>query len=52
MREKTSMKWHEIINETPRQDLAFFNLFQEYADAVKERESKKRQEAYWPFDRE
>lgn len=52
MREKSSMKWHEIINGAPDQALPFFDLYREYADALKEREAQKRAESYWPFPRE
>lgn len=53
MSEKKSLKWHEIIleSEQAHEPLPFIDLFREYADAVKEREAKKKAEAFWPYPR-
>jgi hypothetical protein len=51
MRNQTSVKWHEIINEEQTTQLPFFDLYREYADALKEKEAKKAADAFWPFPR-
>lgn len=51
MRNPTTVKWHEIINEEKEAPLPFLELYREYADALKARDSKKKQDGYWPFPR-
>ncbi len=47
--DKSSVTWHEIINASEGDSMPFFDLYREYAEAVREREAKKRESAYWPF---
>lgn len=50
MADQTAVKWHEIINaEKEAAALPFYSLYAEFAEAVKEREAKKREAGYWPF---
>ena len=46
--DKSSVTWHEIINTSDSAAMPFVDLYREYADAVREREAKKRDAAYWP----
>lgn len=47
--DESSVTWHEIINSQENASMPFFDLYREYADAVRQREAKKREAAYWPF---
>lgn len=52
MSDKTSVKWHEIINRNESNDLAFFDLYREYATALHEKRTQKERDGYWPFPKE
>ena len=47
--EKTSIKWHEIINKNPpEKELPFLDLYREYAQALHERETARQALPFWP----
>jgi hypothetical protein len=48
MSDKTSVKWHEIINAAQDDAMPFFDLYREYAEAVREKEARKREAGFWP----
>ncbi len=52
MSDKSSVKWHEIINAAEDEGrLAFVDLYREYATALHERRREKQSAAFWPFPR-
>lgn len=53
MSDKSSVKWHEIINGADDEaGLAFVDLYREYATALRQKETAKRADAFWPFPRQ
>lgn len=52
MSDKSSLKWHEIINTAADESgLAFVGLYREYATALHEKQREKQAAAFWPFPR-